>query len=62
MAQKQDNPVSINPKHKGRLHRALGIPEGEAIPLSALAKAKRSSDPHMRAMATYAANARKWGK
>jgi hypothetical protein len=60
---KQKSDLSIDPSHKGRLHRALGVPEDQPIPLAALAKAKKSSDPHMRAMATYALNAKtKWGK
>jgi hypothetical protein len=36
--------------HKGALHRALGVPEGEKIPASKMAKGKASSNPHVRAM------------
>jgi hypothetical protein len=39
---------------KGALHRALGIPEGEKIPQSALDRAQRSKDPHVRKMAQLA--------
>jgi hypothetical protein len=46
----------IKPSHKGRLHRALGIPEGQKIPAKRIAEAKHSSDPHMRKMANFAAN------
>ena len=45
---------SIKPSHKGRLHEALGIPEGEPIPVSKLEEAKNSQNPHMRQMANYA--------
>lgn len=54
--------VSIKPSHKGRLHRALGVPEGKPIPHSKLVAASHSKDPHMRQMANYALNASKWKK
>lgn len=57
---KKSNPVGIKSSHKGRLHDALGVPQGEKIPAAKLAQAKKSEDPHMRQMATYAANAKKW--
>lgn len=53
---------SIKPSHKGRLHKALGVPAGEKIPAGKLARAAQSSDPHMRQMANYAKNAKKWKK
>jgi len=40
--------------HKGALHRALGVPEDEKISPSKMAEAKRSSNPHVRAMARSA--------
>lgn len=40
--------------HPGRLHRALGVPEGQKIPTSKLASARNSEDPHMRMMANLA--------
>jgi hypothetical protein len=40
--------------HKGRLHRALGIPEGQPIPKSRLRSALKSKDPSIRAMARSA--------
>ena len=40
--------------HKGALHRALGVPEGEKIPASKMAEARNSSKPHVRAMARSA--------
>ncbi len=50
--------IHIKPSHKGLLHKALGVPQGEKIPLSAIAKAKRSKSPAMRKRATFAMNAR----
>jgi hypothetical protein len=44
------------PGHKGRLHRALHVPEDKPIPAAKLAKAADSSDPHMRRMAQFAKN------
>lgn len=40
--------------HKGALHRALGVAEGKKISPSKMAEAKRSSNPHVRAMARSA--------
>lgn len=44
----------IKESHKGRLHRALGIPEDQPIPIERLESGKNSSDPHMRSMCNYA--------
>lgn len=33
---------------KGKLHRELGVPEGEKIPAKKLAKAAKSSSPKIR--------------
>ena len=41
---------------KGLLHKTLGIPEGQKIPLSTLMKRKNSQDPHMRKMVQFALN------
>jgi hypothetical protein len=49
-------PPHIKPSHKGMLHRALGIPEGEPIPHDRLMEAKNSNDPHIRRMANFAIN------
>jgi hypothetical protein len=51
----------INPSHKGDLHSALGVKQGEKIPASKLAKAAHSDNPHLKKMAVFAKNARKWG-
>lgn len=33
---------AINPAHKGALHKALGVPEGQKIPISKLRNAAES--------------------
>lgn len=40
--------------HPGKLHRALGIPEGKPIPQERLREALRSKDPEIRDMARSA--------
>jgi len=50
--------IKINPAHKGELHRALGIPQGQKIPAQRIEEATHSTNPHMRAMAHFAKNAR----
>lgn len=35
-------------KHKGALHRELGVPEGQKIPAAKMAQAARSSNPKER--------------
>lgn len=49
----------IKPSHKGLLHRDLGIPEGQPIPISKLEAAKHSKDPAIRRRANFAINFRK---
>ncbi|MDE2101918.1 MAG: hypothetical protein KGL39_32025 [Patescibacteria group bacterium] len=56
------DPIKIKPQNKGKLHRKLGVPEGEPIPASKLAAAKKSPSPAVRKEANFAANAKKWGK
>jgi hypothetical protein len=45
---------------KGKLHRELGIPEGQKIPASRLAAAVRSDDPEIRADAVRARTMKSW--
>jgi len=52
--------IKIKPSHRGLLHKNLKVKMGEKIPLSALMKAKGSSNPAMRKRVTFALNARKW--
>jgi hypothetical protein len=50
--------IKINPAHKGRLHRALGIPDGKPIPVEREEAAKHSPNPRVRQEANFALNAR----
>lgn len=54
--------IHIKKGHEGRLHKKLGVPEGEKIPTAKLEQAKRSDNPATRKQANFALNARKWGK
>lgn len=54
--------IKIKPQNKGKLHRELGVPQDQKIPASKIAAAKNSPSPAVRKQATFAANARKWGK
>ena len=49
-------PRAFNPSHKGRLHRALGVPEDKTIPESKLNAAAHSKSSHLRHMAQAAKN------
>jgi len=51
--------IRIKKKNRGKLHSALGIPQGEKIPASKL-KVKESDSPSMVKMKTFARNAKKW--
>lgn len=42
------------PGSKGKLHRALKVPEGESIPQSKLTKALHSDNPKLRKEANFA--------
>ena len=53
-------PIEIDPKHKGNLHKYLGIPEDQKIPDSRLKPLLNHSDPAVVKMANFALNARKW--
>jgi len=52
--------IAIKPSHKGLLHRALGLKQGEKIPTSRLQSAAHSSDPTLRKRAQFALNAKKF--
>lgn len=41
-------------KHKGALHKELGVPEGKKIPVSKLQKAEHSKNPTERKRAVLA--------
>lgn len=46
--------------HKGKLHRELGVPEGEKIPAGRLASAQHSSNPEIRRDAIRAKTMEGW--
>ena len=52
----------IQPSHVGRMHEKLGVPQDKKIPVAMLQAAKNSSSPATRKQATFALNARSWGK
>ena len=51
---------AIKPSHEGDYHAHTGVPEGQTIPQSTINKDLKSRDPHVRQMANFANNARKW--
>jgi hypothetical protein len=54
MAEKFIQKALSKPGSKGKLHRKLGVPEGEKIPAKKLAKAAKSSSPTLRKEAQFA--------
>lgn len=52
--------IRIAKSHRGLLHKALGIPQGQKIPRARLQAAARSSNPTMRKRAQFALNAASW--
>lgn len=52
--------IKIKKSHEGKLHKALGVPMGEKIPLGKIEKAAHSSSPSLRKEAQFALNARKF--
>ena len=51
---------SMSSLHTGGLHRALGIPEGEKIPLSKIEAATHSDNGHLKKMAVMARSMHSW--
>jgi hypothetical protein len=51
-----DAHIHINPRHKGLLHKELGVPQGQKIPEAKLEAAKHSSNPAERKRANFAIN------
>ena len=47
---------AVNPAHKGNLHKALHVAQGETIPKAKIAKATHSKNPKLRHMAQFAKN------
>jgi hypothetical protein len=50
---------AINPKHKGALHKELGVKPGKKIPAKKLAKAEKSKNPRIRKQADLAETLKK---
>ena len=50
----------LKKSHKGLLHKKLGIPMGEHIPLTVLKKAKKSKSKTLAKEANFAIVSRKW--
>lgn len=50
--------IKIKKSHEGKLHKALGIPAGQKIPLGKIEKAAQSKSPSLRKEAQFALNAR----
>ena len=54
--------IKIKKANKGKLRKAAGTKKGKKIPASKLKKMKNSKSAKTRKRATFALNARKWGK
>lgn len=52
--------INIKPANKGKLHSALGVPQGQKISVSKLEAAKHSKSAAIRKEANFALNARKF--
>lgn len=52
----------IKKSHKGLLHEALSVPQGQKIPIAKIEHALESSSPKLRKEAQFAKNARGWKK
>lgn len=52
--------ININPANKGKLHEALGVPQGKKIPKVKLRQALKSKSAALRKEAQFALNASKF--
>ena len=52
--------IHIKEKNKGKLHKELGVPEGEKIPEKKLEEAKKNASPAEMKQITFAQNSKKW--
>lgn len=57
-----DKWISKAIKHPGKLHRELGVPQGEKIPAKKLAKAAKSKSPTIRKEVALAKTLKKMKK
>lgn len=51
--------VMIKPSHRGRLHKALGVPLSRKLTIAQIKKAEHSRSPVVRKEAQFADNFRK---
>jgi hypothetical protein len=59
---KKRRPIRIKKSNRGKLRKSAGTKKGAKIPVSKLRKMKRSKNAKTRKRATFALNARKWGR
>lgn len=63
---KDGGAMKIKISHPGALHKTMGIPKGDKIPMSSLkaekTKAKKTDNSKLMKQVTFAENARKWKK
>ena len=50
--------INIKPSRRGKLHRALGVPQGQPIPAAKLAKASKTKSPALKKEVVFAENAK----
>lgn len=50
--------INIKPQNKGKLHAALGVPQGSPIPAPKLNKALKTSNPTLKKEAVFAKSAK----
>lgn len=55
-------PIRIKKANRGKLRKSAGTKKGRKIPVSKLRSMKKSKNPKTRKRATFAINARGWGK
>jgi hypothetical protein len=54
--------ISIKRSNQGKLRASTGTKKGNKIPVAELQRLKKSKNPVTRKRATFALNARSWGK
>lgn len=59
---KKRKPIRIKKSNRGKLRKSSKTKKGKKIPVSKLRKMKNSRSAKTRKRATFALNARKWGR
>jgi hypothetical protein len=57
---KSKKPIHLNPKHKGALHKELGVNLDKPIPEKKILGAMKFGTPLEKERANFANNAKKW--